>query len=86
MRRRLSAAFTAPNSGVASASTSRIQSSVIVIAIVLPDVFWMSSMPMHDRKSRIECCQHVSVWIACSRSVTGSRPASDASSGAGSAP
>ena len=32
-----------------------------VIAIVLPDVFWMSSIPMHERKSRMLCCQQVSV-------------------------
>jgi len=69
MRRRLSPAFRAPNSGVASASTSRIQSSVMVIAMVLPEVFWMSSMPMHDRKSRMLCCQQVSVLTAWSRSA-----------------
>ncbi len=85
-RRRLSPAFRQPNSGVASRSTSRIQSAVMVIAMVLPEVFWMSSIPMQERKSRMLCCQQASVWSARSRSVSGSRCASPASSGAGSAP
>ena len=63
-RARFWAAFSAPNSGVASASTSRTQSAVMVIAMALPEVFWMSSMPMHERKSRMLCCQQLSVQSA----------------------
>ena len=86
MRRRLSPAFRHPNSGVASASTSRIQSSVMVIAMVLPEVFWMSSIPMHDRKSRMLCCQQLNVETAKSRSSPRSHVRSAARRGAGSAP